>query len=343
MRKHPLRLAVSLAISLGALALSLRGVRLGALWEQLRLADYWYLLAHLGVLLLIQLLRTVRWGLLVAPVKRLPFKRLLAIASVGFMALVMLPLRLGEFARPYLVREPGRVSGSAAMVSIVLERILDGLAVAGLLLVLLLDLPDSLPDSQSHVAWARRGAVLVLLGFAGLLAALALARWRRELALRVAGSLARLSPWLSARVVSFVGALAALPTAGELAGIVLLTAGYWTLNGYATWILARGFGIPLGLLQAFACMGIRALGIMLPAGPGMVGTFQAFMQLALAMFLPGLPAATAAAFANVLWACQFCQQVALGLLFLGSPSLVADHHGVTLAELSHAGEALREK
>jgi uncharacterized protein (TIRG00374 family) len=337
MRKHPLRLAISLAISLGALALSLRGVRLDALWEQLKLADYWYLLAHLGILVLIQLARTVRWGLLLAPVKRMSFRRLIAISSVGFMALVVLPLRLGEFARPYLVREPGRVSGSAAMVSIVLERILDGLAVAGLLLVLLLDIPDSLP----HVAWARRGAVLVLLGFVGLLAMLAVAGWRRELALRLAAGLARFSPWLSGKLVSFVGALSALPTAGELAGICLLTAGYWALNGYATWVLARGFGIPLGLLEAFACMGIRALGIMLPAGPGMVGTFQAFMQLGLAMFLPGLPAASAAAFANVLWACQLCLQVSLGLIFLGSPSLVADHHGVTLAELSHAGESLR--
>ncbi len=343
-RNHPFKLALGVAISLGALALSLRGVSASQLWAQLALANYWYLLLHLAVLLLIQLARTVRWGLLVAPLEKLPFVRLAAICAVGFMALVVLPLRLGEFARPYLLREPGRVSGSAAMASVVFERLVDGLAVTAFLLVFLVGLPGDVP----HVEWVRRGAVAMLLLFVGLLAAIVAARWRREWLSRfVGGSVGVFAPRLAQRVRrmidAFVGGLSSIPSVREAAGIFALTGAYWGLNGLATWLLALGFDIHLTFSQAFTCLGIRALGITLPAGPGMVGTFQAFMQLGLSMFVPGLEPARAAAFANVLWFCQFGQQVLLGLLFLNSRALAADQHVVTLAELSRAGEALDER
>jgi uncharacterized membrane protein YbhN (UPF0104 family) len=227
------------------------------------------------------------------------------------------------------------------MASVVLERILDGLTVAGFVVVLLLGLPATVP----HIDWVRRGAWLMLLLFVGLVCVLAAARWRREeLSRFVASTVSALSPRLAKTggraIDSFVGALAALPSARGIAGVCLLTGAYWGLNGLATWILALGFGIHLTLIQAFTCLGIRALGITIPAGPGMVGTFQAFMQLGLSMFLPGLEPARAAAFSNVLWFCQFAQQVGLGLVFLNSRSLAADRHAVTLGELSRADASL---
>jgi uncharacterized membrane protein YbhN (UPF0104 family) len=199
-----------------------------------------------------------------------------------------------------------------------------------------------------HVEWARRGALLMLLVFVGLLGVLAAARWRRNQLSRLVGAtVASVSPGLAQRlsraIDAFVGALSALPSAGAIAGICLLTAIYWSLNGLATWILALAFDIHLTIPQAFTCLGIRALGITIPAGPGMVGTFQAFTQLGLSMFLPGLEPARAAAFSNVLWFCQFGQQILVGLLFLNSRALAADRHAVTLGELSRAGEALDER
>jgi hypothetical protein len=58
-----------------------------------------------------------------------------------------------------------------------------------------------------------------------------------------------------------------------------------------------------------------------PAGPGMVGTFQFFTQMGLSLFLPGAlgsgpQGVTAAAYANTIWLMQFGQQVLLGLLFV---------------------------
>ena len=61
------------------------------------------------------------------------------------------------------------------------------------------------------------------------------------------------------------------------------------------------------------------VGVMIPAGPGMVGTFQAAVMLGLSLFVPKeVVDARGAAYANVLWATQLALTTALGTFFLFS-------------------------
>jgi hypothetical protein len=58
---------------------------------------------------------------------------------------------------------------------------------------------------------------------------------------------------------------------------------------------------------------------MIPAGPGMVGTYQAAVILGLSIFLPRTVVDTRGlAFANVLWAGQVIWMTLLGMTFLFS-------------------------
>jgi hypothetical protein len=64
---------------------------------------------------------------------------------------------------------------------------------------------------------------------------------------------------------------------------------------------------------------IQVVGVMVPAGPGMVGTSQFFTQAALSLFplyAADAFAARGVAFANTVWLLQFGEQCALGLIFL---------------------------
>ncbi len=335
------KLALSLLISIGFVAFSLRGHDLGQIWEQLKLANYIYLLPYIAILLAIHVIRTVRWGMLISPLAKMPFRRLNAVSAVGFMALVVLPLRLGEFARPYLIRVPGKVSATAATASIVVERVLDGLVVAALLVILLL----RIPGGGAHVEWVRRGGYLMFAFFFGLLVFLVVAYLAHEFALRlIRRTVGRISPAVSDKACylleSFIKGLRSLPSFGQQVGILALTLVYWGLNGFGMLVLALGFDIHLDPLQAYTVLGVLVIGVMLPAGPGMAGTFQFFCQLGLSLFVPESENARAAAYANVLWVCQFLQQVALGLLFLNSRSL---DHRVTFGELMHAEEEVEEE
>lgn len=320
------RYLVGLAISAFFVWLTLRGKDLGALWAAFRRADYLYLVPYVGILLVIHLLRTVRWGILLEPVGKPGFLRLNRACAVGFMALIVLPFRLGELARPYLVSSRGAGEGeapirmSAATASIVVERVVDAIFTASLLLVtLLVTVPQARPEDIDLV---RGWSWIILAGFLSVLAGLVLVFWQRRRAVALATRLLTpLSPRLAERVAglleSFIGGLRLVPSRGKLALFVLLTVAYWGVNGAGMLVLAQGFDLHLSLVEMYTVLGVLVIGVMIPAGPGMVGTFQFFVLLGLSLFVaPEALDGSGAAYANVLWAAQFGQQVLLGLVFL---------------------------
>jgi len=314
------QVAVGVAISALALWLTLRGKDLGAIWRAIGAADYRYLVPYLAVFLGIHLARTVRWGLLLEPVARVPFARLNAVSAVGFMALVLLPFRLGEFARPVLIADRPRLRVSAALSSVVVERVADGLFTGLLLILTLLAVPEGTPGLRV----LRLAGVIVSLAFAGLLAFLVGAYRNRAMAVRLTGRLlGPISPRLAERVAgmmdAFIHGLRLVPSRRKVALFFLLTAVYWGLNGWGMQILAMAFDLRLGLLDAYTVLGVLVVGVMIPAGPGMVGTFQGAVVLGLSLFVsPEAAQARGPAYANVLWAVQIGLQVLAGLIFLPS-------------------------
>src|SRR6185369_6566603 len=71
-------------------------------------ASPWPLVAFFVIQLAIHLVRTVRWWLLLKPIGEVSWRRLNIASAVGFMLLLLLPLRLGELARPVLVSRGGK-------------------------------------------------------------------------------------------------------------------------------------------------------------------------------------------------------------------------------------------
>ncbi len=92
-------------------------------------------------------------------------------------------------------------------------------------------------------------------------------------------------------------------------------------------LLARAFGcvgagaacqpMSLTLFQAYVVMTVLVVGLMIPAAPGMMGTFQAAMKVGLGLFLPAsVVNQSGLAYANVLWLSQTVQQIGFGLILL---------------------------
>jgi glycosyltransferase 2 family protein len=316
--KRLVQTLVGLAISGAALALTLRGKHLDRIWSEMLHADYRWLWPYLVILVLIHLMRTVRWGILLEPVAKIPFSKLNAISAVGIMALVILPFRLGEFARPYLVAERPRIRVSAALSSVVVERVADGLFTAVLLVLTLLAVPEGTRGLQAF----RLAGILVFAAFAGLLAFLVLAYRNRPRAVRLTHRLLDpISPRVAERAAgmmdAFIHGLRLVPSRRKVALFFALTLAYWAVNGIGIQIFARSFGFDLALLDAYTVLGVLVVGIMIPAGPGMVGTFQAAVAGGLSLFVADA-GDRAFAFANVLWLVQIAQQVLFGMAFLFS-------------------------
>jgi uncharacterized protein (TIRG00374 family) len=318
--KRFLQIAGGLAISGLALWLTLRGKDLGAIWSAVQGADYVWLAPYVGILALVHVVRTLRWGILLEPVAEVPFSRLNAVSAVGFMALMILPFRIGEFARPYLIAERPRIRVSATLSSVVVERVADGLFTALLLVLTLLAVPEGTPGL--HLL--RVAGLVVFAIFGALLAFLVVAYRNRALAVRFTHRvLDPLSPRIAGRASTmmdaFIHGLRLVPSRSKVAAFFLLTAAYWCLNAWGMSILARAFDLRLTLVQAFTVLGVLVVGVMIPAGPGMVGTFQAATVLGVSLFVPKEVLDTrGTAYANVLWAVQLAFTTALGLFFLFS-------------------------
>jgi len=333
--RRALQALAGFAISGVALWLTLRGKDLAAIgragWE----ADHRYLWLYLLTASAIHFARTARWRILLDPVAKVPFARINAASAVGFMALFILPLRLGEFARPYLVAERPALRVSAALSSVVVERVADGIFTAALLVVALLAVPEGTPN----LGLARGAGWVMLALFAAMLLFLAVAYRSREVAVSLTRRLlAPLSPRAADRVGgmmdAFIHGLRRLPGWSGAGLFFLLTLVYWGLNGWGMQLLARGFGIHLTLVQAYTVLGVLVVGVMIPAGPGMVGTFQYAVVLALSLFVPAeVVDVRGQAYANVLWGAQLVQLTAFGLVGLFS-------RHIRFASLVHAPEEI---
>src|SRR5579859_6780703 len=120
-----MKLAINLLLSFAMLALctwlvwpgSAERTHLHELVSAMRWSDVGpYLAAYLGLQVVVHLCRSLRWNHLLAPLGvRVPAGPLLAISSVGFMAILAFPARLGEFVRPGLLRKSGYTTASAAL------------------------------------------------------------------------------------------------------------------------------------------------------------------------------------------------------------------------------------
>jgi hypothetical protein len=241
-------------------------------------------------------IRAARWRHLLAPIADVPLRRIIAVSWLGFAAILVMPFRAGEFVRPYLIRQKGKVSMAAALGTIGAERIIDGLYLTLLLgLCLRLSTPlDPLPDHigklQIPVAAVPFYAYLSLLGFTSAFVLMGLFWWRPKLGRTIVEKTLGLAlPKAARKIADFVDhaveGLKFLPNWQRFGPYLLETTLYWVGNGFGMWVLARGCGIEsISLVEAVVVLGVLGVGTVVPAGPGLFGAFQASTYAALAMY-----------------------------------------------------------
>ncbi len=323
---------ILLSLSVGALCvwLAMRKIDLHQTRAVLHSVPYWVLGLYALTIIPVHLLRVWRWKYLLRPIGViLPFRRLLVISTIGFMAILALPFRLGEFARPYYVVREGQSRMSAVLGTIAVERIIDGLFIAILLFVTYLY--SFLPGAHVYPPLLAISAWLALIGFIGLTVFLAFAlRWP-DATIRMALGVTfvrRLSPKLAEKLDDKLHALIqgfrALGHLRDMVPYLIQTALYWGANGLGMWMLARLMNLPIPIHAAFAAMAFTGVLITLPNSPGLVGQFHAGIVLALAAYLPkSILMSVGGAYAIALHGIQFVWYVGLGLtalLFVGEAS-----------------------
>ncbi len=356
------KLAASLIITFGIIwTIHKGGLKLvpeGGDFDTIR-SRWWTLPVYVATLVAFNYLRSVRWRFLLRHFAEVPRRRLLSVSFIGFAAILLMPFRLGEFVRPYMIRtpvgpgaplaRPGErpITLAAATSSIVAERIVDGFCLGTVVLTLSLyfeptlhPLPDSVAGLPLPVAFARASGYTVAGIFAAGLATLAVfyfARaWAHRTTLAVFGVVSqKLAVKLASLCEKFADGLHVFGRAGDAFGFLWETALYWVINALGMWLLAWGCGVvhadgtAATLGEAFALMGMLGCAILVPGPPGLLGVFQVGIYAGMTMYYPtSIVLGPGAAYVFLLYASQVVTQLALG----GGALLVEGRGGVRALE-----------
>ena len=335
------RFWIGLAVTVLFLGLLFYRLDYSSTWDALRSANYVYFLPALALYFIAVFFRTLRWRFLLAPLGSFKLGRLYSIVVIGYMANNLLPLRLGELVRAYYIGEREKVSASASLATIVLERVFDGLALLLFLAVAAVGLAvaeDVDVLGKGNGVMSLLVAVLLAALFVVVLAALTLVARSRGFSDRLvalAGRLPRAGPQVGALLMRFLGGLESLRSPRRQASVLLLSAPVWLAEGAMYLVVAFSFGIQdqlsalaLVLAVMFLVTAAANLVLSLPSSQGGIGPFELLTKLALV--LVGIKESVAVAYAVGLHLLLLVPVTLLGLAFLWRDN-------VSLAQLARRG------
>jgi len=201
---------------------------------------------------------------------------------IGQTINLLLPARLGEFARAYVVgeREEERQK-MLALGTIMVEKLLDGLSLLLLLGLVFLILPVE--------SWLRASAAFAALVLSALLAVVLLLGGRRRRMLEISSKLTRRVPGLARldlpeHLVSLAAGVDSLLSTGARTRLIAWTAGIWALATTTNALILVGMQIQVPvLLASLLVLVVVHLGLVVPTSPGRIGVFHYLCFLALSM------------------------------------------------------------
>lgn len=281
-----LKPALVLGATVALLALFLRHANLASVGRELQHAHLGFVVLAAVATLCTFVFRAVRWQHLLAPIGTASFPNAFATTVIGFGANGLLPGRVGEVLRPYLLARREGLDPAAAFATIVLERALDLITLLLLFAVsvTLFD-PGFLVTDEQMLRAVHLGAV-----FAGAAAAVGVlaAYLFTAHADRVVQWTGTLTRWLPARVSAVCVRLVAAFGAGfgvlrsprALVPALAWSIGVWVSIAVTTWGMALAFGLALPAAGTFAVLMFLAVGVAVPT-PGAVGAFHEAVRLAM--------------------------------------------------------------
>lgn len=247
-------------------------------WQAWTSANYWYLVPCMLFLLLGLITRAFRWRVLLD--NELPFNRTFSIMNVAYLVNGVLPLRIGEVARVYLVsrtKKPIPMPTTAS--TIIVERILDLLAIVIMVLLALImgPIPAEIRAASGFAAIAAISGFLILVMLAS----------RRDRALNLFVRILRVVPFFKRFTIlekwanEFLIGLVPLTKPRALFLAFSWTAISWVVSILAGYVLMFAFFEQGSLSATMLYIAAAAFAIALPAVPGNLGTYEASILLAL--------------------------------------------------------------
>ncbi|MCG3203910.1 MAG: hypothetical protein KCHDKBKB_00587 [Elusimicrobia bacterium] len=293
---------LGLFISIVCLWFVFRGFDFRELAHIIQTASYIWFLPVALIFSLNFLGRSIRWTLLLSSIKILPLRVTTPILLIGFFMNNVLPARGGELVRAVtLSRKVGLPIGSI-LGSIVLERLTD---MVGLMVIVMIA-SKLLPWSQLPIKTI--GSIFGI----GILVCFIFFRISQKFK-----SMPDKAPLLVQKILTIfhqvIIGFSALGSFSKISKVVFLSLAIWFGELFIVFFMSRSVQLDLNFFESASLITGLSVGVMIPAAPGFVGTFEFFGKSVLVLL--GKPEPTALAMVLLL---HFFQMVMMACLALPS-------------------------
>lgn len=262
--------------------------------------------------------RAVRWKYLLAPIFSAGLGNLYSSTIIGYMANNILPARLGEIVRAYILARKERVSLTPVLASLVIDRLCDGFMVLLMLLAALwlVHFPSVMLTPIDSI---RAGGIVAFLVYTIIIIVLILLKFHTTSLLVILKTALRpMSQSLSEKTVhyveSFISGIPANFSGVHIVGILFTSLLTWFFAVLPIHLVLRSVDITFPFTVSIFIMVLIAFAALLPAAPGSIGTFHYACYKGLTIFY--IPEGKALGIALVIHAIGFFPVVLAGLCHL---------------------------
>lgn len=252
-------------------------------------------------------IRAYRWKYLISPIKNIPIRCLFAAVSIGFMTNALMPARLGDLARAYVLGEKEKLNKISSFGTVVLERTIDIFSYLVLFSLITFFFP--------FPVWVIK--IISVIFAVGIIIVIILLILRRF-----------------SFFYPFTVGLKALRLPKTVFKISLLSAVLLFSCALGIKFTSISFGLNLSFVASFVIFLILAIGFMIPSAPAFIGTYQFFIVIGLGLF--GVTKSQALSFSIVLQIAQYIPIIAMGFFFLW-------YYGFSLSQISQQLDKYKEK
>lgn len=315
MTKKSIKYLLGILVTALALWLSFRNLD----WQTLtasfsRVNPVWVAAAVVNVLVSVYILGW-RWQCLLQSKARIPLWDIFQYNIISQYLNIIIPARFGELLKAWLASRKYKLSGSYALGTIVIEKIVESS-----IIVLLAVLAPVFFTFKTQL----KGHTILVGALAALIPLLALAIWKRDTVRRWLVKLAGIFPAkLRDRILNFLDkgmeAFTLLKDINITLRVTAITLLVILSQVLTNLILFKAYGFDLSFLEALVLQLALLIGMSLPSVPGKIGVFEYTVFLALSMF--GIEKSIALSYGLMLHVIAYLPKIILGFLFMANMNI----------------------
>jgi len=239
--------------------------------------NYWLLIAAVVLQLVSVWVRALRWKWLIAPIKNVSTKILFDATMIGYFGNNVLPLRMGELLRAYVVSNNASIPTSKVIGTLIVDRILDFLAVIILAIFFLF-----FSELINIPIWTMVFSIILIFGLfiTVLIVGNKNPNWesikkrnkifQSNIGAKIFG--------IIKNMISGISVLNKTPNKIGVYGFIVLL---WSMYFGSFLLIVKGINLDLSIMNAGILYVLLTLSISIPAAPGYIGTYHAACVAAL--------------------------------------------------------------